>query len=40
MTDIVLQQPDLCLSFVATLVQYVHDLQQLSLQNLLLADSL
>ena len=35
MTD-VLQQPDLCLSFVAALVQYVHDLQQL--QNLLLAD--
>ena len=38
MTDVVLQQPDLRLSFVAALVQYVHDLQQLSLQNLLLAD--
>ena len=32
-TDVVLQQPDLRLSFVAALVQYVHDLQQLSLQN-------
>ena len=37
MTD-VLQQPDLHLSFVAALVQYVHNLQQLSLHNLLLAD--
>ena len=35
MTDVVLQQPDLCLSFVAAHVQYVHKLQ-LILQNLLL----
>ena len=38
MTD-VLQQPDLNLSFVAAPVQYVHDLQQLSL-HLLLSDKL
>ena len=36
-SDVVLQQPDLCLSFVAALKQYVHDLQQLSL-HLLLTD--
>ena len=39
MTD-VLRQPDLCLSFVAGLLQYVHDLQQLSLHHLLLSDKL
>ena len=37
-TDVVLQQLDLRLSFVAAHLQYVHELQQLSLQNLLLAD--
>ena len=36
MTDVLLQ-PDLSLSFVAALLQYVHELQ-LSLQNVLLAD--
>ena len=37
-TDVVLQQLDLSLSFVSALLQYVQELQQLSLQNLLLAD--
>ena len=38
-TDI-LQQPGLCLSFGTTILQYVCDLQQLSLQLLLLSDKL
>ena len=37
-TDIVLQQPDLYISFVAGLEQYVHDLRQLSL-HLLMTDN-
>ena len=40
MTDIALQQPDLRLSFVAALEQYVHDLQQLSLHLLLTENNL
>ena len=40
MIDIVLQQPDLRLSFVAALLQYVYDLQQMSLQHLLLSEKL
>ena len=37
MTDVILQQPDLCLSyaFVAALLQYILELQQLSLHVLL-----
>ena len=39
MADIVLRQPDLCLSFAVALLQYVHELQQLSL-HVLLTDKL
>ena len=38
MTDIVLQHPDLYVSLVAVLLQYVHELQQLSLQTLIMSD--